>query len=136
MLKFAVKLRDKQLVGLGFCEGNFERLKAGKPIKISYDDLRLPGGGFVVAYPSDEVERLTSRMPKGWGIVKLGDEAMNGMRAGRHFRFPVPNHCEVLMFWGKDEDDLRRIVAPLVGPDTEDASPFISDGQHRARISR
>ena len=140
MLKFTTKLpQGGQLIGLGFEEGNLVKLKDGMPIRILYSDLKLPWpGGMLVVYPTPEAEVLLSRLVDELSIIKLNDDALRLLREGKvlPFNFDASQvdgseGGSVMMFWGNDNDALKSRMAGGIGPDTEDASPEVDDGQHR-----
>lgn len=134
MLKFGVKLKTGQLIGLGFSEGNFEQLKLGRPIKFEYKNLDIDqAGGIIIAFPSPEVDGWAVRLPPVWSLVELNNDAMIFLRSGKPWNIVIgPN--KVVMFWGQNEADMREMLGTLIGPETEDLSPTVGDGQHRYRI--
>lgn len=139
MFKFMNRLKEGHLIGLGFEEGNFQKLKEGKPIRILYSELKLPWpGGIVVLYPDAEFEANKHLLDPKWSVIKLNDVAMNVLRSGQPvpFKFtaaqvPGSSGGEVMMFWGKDADAIRETFEPMIGPNSEDLSPAIPAGQHR-----
>jgi hypothetical protein len=135
MLKFTVMTKRGQLIGLGFSEGNFEKLKLALPIKIEYVALGLSRpGGIICAYPTPTVEGVKDWLPDIWSLIEMNDETMTYLRSGRLLESSLSKDFHIIMFWGKDENELRARVGGLIGPDTEDRSPAISDGPHRAKL--
>ena len=132
MIKFFVGLERGHLLGLGFSEGNFEKLKQGFPIKFDFCDMgvNLPGG-VVVVYPSLEAEALDKRMPKEYSLIEINDAAMQWMRSGKPWDIELTPTLKCMMIWGLTEDDIRELLNELIGPGTEDRSPMIPAGQHR-----
>lgn len=143
MFKFMKRLpQGGHLIGLGFEEENLVRLKAGKPIQIRYNDLKLPwNGGTLVVYPSPETDELLDRLVDHLHIIRLNDESMEALREGK--MIPVGFDASqidgseggaMLMFWGKDNQALKDKITSMIGPKTEDASPQVDDGQHRSSL--
>jgi hypothetical protein len=132
MIKFFVGLERGNLLGLGFSEGNFEKLKQGYPIKFDFRDMgvELPGG-VVIVYPSPEIEALEKRMPKEYSMIEVNEDAMKYMRSGRPWDGQLTPTLKVCMLWGLTEDDIRDVLSGLIGPGTEDRSPMVPAGQHR-----
>lgn len=141
MFKFTQRLPEGgHLIGLGFEEGNLVKLKQGMPIRILYSDLKLPWpGGMLVVYNSPEMDKLVERLVDNFHIIKLDDESLANLRAGKlieiHFDMKQIDGSDggtFLLFWGKDNAAIKEMMSPMIGPKTQDASPQIDDGQHRA----
>ncbi len=129
MFKATAKITSGQLLIFGFSEMNFVKLKEGKPIVVEHKDLKLPWPGGIILSAED------ADVGNGdWSILVITDEMM------RHMRNGMPLLClnvlyEIVVFWGKDDDTLQEMMAPLIGPLTENLSPTIPAGQHRHQIN-
>ena len=133
MFKFVVdKSNGSFLIRLGFVDGNFEKLKAGKPIMIYYGELKKSWpGGLLVSYPSPELKAVRSRIPKAWKVIEVGDEEMLGMREGKVGKIEIASNREVAIFWGKDEDSIKNMLSAFIDVKTEIITPTVRDGQHK-----